>query len=296
MNKIKRTKEDWVVDIFVHGILLVVFFACLYPFYLSIVLSLNEGVDASAGGIYFWPRKFTLDNFSAFLRDKSWTDALLITVSRTVLGTFITVFVTTMVAYGLSIKDLVFRKIYIGLFVFAMYFHGGIIPYFIVLRSLGLLNNFAVYIIPGALSLFFVLVSISFFQSIPSEIAESARLDGAGELLIFLRIILRISTPLLATIAIFSAVGQWNSWFDTAFFAMGNKKIRTMGYMLMTVINKTIGRTNMSLDAASQAGSNVTSLSVQLAAMLIAVFPILTVYPFFQKYFISGLTLGSVKG
>jgi putative aldouronate transport system permease protein len=294
--RIKKTREDIVLDILTYTIISIVFLICIYPFYLSIVLALNEGKDAQYGGIYFWPRKWTLENFAQFVKDPAWMTALAITVLRTVVGTVITVFCTAVVAYGLSIRHLVFRKLYIGLVIFAMYFSGGIIPYFIVLRSLGLLNSFLVYIIPGAVNLFYVLVAISFFQSIPAELSESARLDGAGELTIFVRIILRVSTPLLATIAIFTAVGHWNSWFDTAFFALQNKSLRTMGYMLMTVINQSSSRVQISAEAASAAKTTVTNMSIQLAAMLIAVAPILVVYPFFQRYFISGLMLGSVKG
>jgi len=296
-NRIKRTREDWAVDIFVYAMAALIFFATFYPFYLSIVLAFNEGKDATYGGIYFWPRKFTLDNFMELIRDSAWGNALLITAARTVLGTIITVFFTCLVAYGLSGKDSLFRKFYMGMIIFAMYFSGGIIPYYMVLRTLHLTNNFLVYIIPSALNSFYLIVSISFFQDIPKELAESARIDGASEMSIFRKIILPISKPLLATIAIFTAVGQWNSWYDTAFFTQ-DKSLRTMGYLLMTIIN----RSNLSQSAAGDAyamtvaNSTITTVSVQLAAMIVAVAPILVIYPFFQRYIVSGLTLGSVKG
>ncbi len=291
-----RTAEDRLVDGFVYIFVTVIFLVTFYPFFLSVVLALNEGKDATYGGIYFWPRKFTTDNFAELLRDAAWGKAMLITVSRTVLGTGLTVFVTSLVAYGLSHKTLVGRKLYMTLFIFAMYFSGGVIPYYMVLRSLGLINKFLVYIIPGALNMFFVLVSISFFQEIPVELAESARLDGAGELRIFTRIILPIAKPLLATIAIFTAVGHWNSWYDSAFFTQ-DKALRTMAYQLMSVINKSsLANAAMDTYAATLQAETITNTSVQLAAMIVAVAPILAVYPFFQRYFISGLTIGSVKG
>jgi putative aldouronate transport system permease protein len=223
--------------------------------------------------------------------------ALLITVLRTVLGTAVTVFCTAVVSYGLSHNELKLRKVYLGLVIFAMYFSGGVIPYFMVLRTFGLINNFLVYIVPGAINLFYVIVAISFFQGIPKELGESARIDGASEMKIFLRIILQVSKPLLATIAIFTAVGHWNSWYDTAFFTQA-KSLRTMGYMLMSIINQNMstGATNAVSAAAMSANQTITNLSIQLAAMIIAVAPILVVYPYFQKYFITGLTLGSVKG
>lgn len=296
-NRIKRTREDWAVDIFVYVTAALIFLITFYPFYLSIVLAFNEGKDATYGGIYFWPRKFTLDNFAQLVGDTAWGNALLVTVARTVLGTIVTVLFTCLVAYGLSAKDLVFRKLYMGIIIFAMYFSGGIIPYYMVLRTLHLTNNFLVYIIPSALNTFYLIVSISFFQDIPKELVESARIDGAKELTIFRKIILPISKPLLATIAIFTAVGQWNSWYDTAFFTQ-DKGLRTMGYLLMTIIN----RSNLSQSAAGDAyamtvaNTTITTVSVQLAAMIVAVTPILLIYPFFQRYIVSGLTLGSVKG
>lgn len=296
-NHLRRTREDRIVDAVVYIICAVVFVITFYPFYLSIVLAFNEGKDATYGGIYFWPRKPTLENFAKLVSDSQWGHSLLVSAARTVVGTCFTVFMTTFVSYGLSHKNLVGRKVYMGLFIFAMYFSGGVIPYYMVLRELGLLNTFWVYVIPGMLSMFYVLVAISFFQDIPSELGESARLDGASEMKIFTGIVLPISKPLLATIAIFTAVGQWNSWYDTAFYTR-DKELRTMAYQLMSVINKSsLGQnSNMDAYAASLATENITNMSVQLAAMIVAVAPILAVYPFFQRYFVSGMTIGAVKG
>lgn len=296
-NKIRRTTEDKVVDTVVYLVCIIVFLVTFYPFWLSIVLAFNEGKDATYGGIYFWPRRFTLDNFEKMFSDIIWVKALGVSVARTVAGTILTVFMTTFVSYGLSHKNLIGRKVYMTLFIVAMYLSGGVIPYYMVLRQLHLINTFWVYIIPGMLSMFYVMVSISFFQDIPPELGESARLDGASELQIFLRIVLPISLPLLATIAIFTAVGHWNNWYDTAFFTQ-DKNLRTMAYQLMAVINKSsLGQnSNMDAYAASLANETVTNMSVQLAAMIVAVAPILVVYPFFQRYFVSGLTIGSVKG
>ena len=292
----RRTAEDRLVDTFVYVFISVIFVATFYPFFLSIVLAFNEGKDATYGGIYFWPRKFTVDNFAELIRDTAWGKAMLVTVSRTVVGTTLTVFVTSLVAYGLSYKNLAGRKLYMAMFIFAMYFSGGVIPYYMVLRTLGLVNRFLVYVIPGMLNMFFVLVSISFFQEIPAEVAESARLDGAKEMTIFTRIILPIAKPLLATIAIFTAVGHWNSWYDSAFFTQ-DKALRTMAYQLMSVINKSsLAYAAADNYAATLAAETITNTSVQLAAMIVAVAPILAVYPFFQRYFVSGLTIGSVKG
>jgi putative aldouronate transport system permease protein len=293
-HHIRRTGEDWAVDSTVHVLAVLIFIACSYPFYLAVILAFNEGKDAALGGIFFWPRKFTLENFTHLLEDPIWGKAILVTVSRTAIGTVVTTLFTAMVAYGLSDRTLVYRRVYMTMIIIAMYFSGGIIPYFAVLRSLHLINNFLVYIIPGMLNLFYVLVSISFFQGIPGELGESARIDGAGELKIFFKIILPVSLPLLATIAIFTAVGHWNSWFDAAFFTQ-NKDLRTVGYQLMAIINKSNTTMAANIQPEALAAMKTTTMSVQVAAMLVAVLPILVIYPFFQRYFISGLTLGSVK-
>ncbi|GHU99064.1 sugar ABC transporter permease [Spirochaetia bacterium] len=299
-TKVRLSGEDRFVNIVVAVVLALVFFCSLYPFYLAVVLSFNEGFDAQSGGIYFWPRKFSLENYTRLFSDREWFTAIFVSIARTVLGTSITVFFTVLVAYGLSRRDLVGRKVYFGIIIFAMYFSGGIIPYYAILKQLNLLNNFLVYIIPGALNIFYMLVSISFIQALPSELMDAARVDGAGEIKTLLSIVLPLSLPLLATIAIFVSVGQWNSWYDSAFFVTSKSKsyLHPLAYKLIEVVR----RANINTASAAGAGLDVasrvkaTSLSLQLAGMVVAVFPILAVYPFFQKYIVSGITLGGVKG
>jgi putative aldouronate transport system permease protein len=292
---IKKTPEDRVVDTVVYLFLVLVFFATAYPFYLSFVLSFNEGLDAARGGIYFWPRKFTLQNYRSFFTDEKWVRGFIVTSLRTFTGTVVTTLFTAMVAYGLSQEKLLGRKLYMGIAVFCLYFSGGLIPYYMTLKALGLLNKFLVYIIPQGLNLFYAIVAVSFFQSLPKELHESAAIDGGGELLIFSHIILPVSKPLLATIAIFTGVGHWSSWFDSAFFVQ-NRNLRTLGYLLMEVINRSnVSGSAMTMSMAS-ANTVVTPLAVQVTAMVITVFPIMVIYPFLQRYFITGLTVGSVKG
>jgi putative aldouronate transport system permease protein len=296
-SKIRSTTEDRIVDTVVYIVLAVVFFLSLYPFYLAVVLSFNEGLDAQSGKIYFWPRKFTLENYSQLFSDREWITAIFVSVARTVLGTSLTVFFTVLVAYGLSRRDLVGRKIYFNFIIFAMYFSGGIIPYYAILRQLNLLNNFFVYVVPGMLNIFYMLVSISFIQALPPEMEDAAKVDGAGELRILFSVVLPLSLPLLATIAIFTSVGHWNSWYDSAFFITSKNKayLHTLAYKLIEVVRRaTISTANSTVDTATKV--KATMLSRQLAAMVVAVFPILAVYPFFQKYIVSGITLGAVKG
>lgn len=290
----KKSGRDRGLDAVIAVIMITVIFASLYPFYLAIVMSFNEGIDAQRGGIYFWPRKFTLSNYASLFKDSAWARAFVVTLARTAVGTTLTVIFTMFVSYGLSHRELVFRKFYFSFFIFAMYFSGGVIPYYILLRSLHLLNTFWVYVVPGCLSLFYILVATSFFEDIPPALAESAKLDGAGQMTVFSRIILPLSKPLMATIAIFTSVAHWNSWYESAFF-VSNKELRTMAYLMIAIINQS-DTSKLGNDAAMASGAmSTTTLSIQLAAMVVAVFPILCVYPFFQRYFVTGMTVGAVK-
>lgn len=287
----KKSKEDWILDGFIYIFAIIILFITVYPFYYVLVLSFNEGMDATMGGIYWFARKFTLENYTQFFKDLTWLKALLITVLRTVIGTTLGVVFTTLVAYALSFKDLVGRKYYMTVVIFCMYFSGGIIPYYMVLKSIGLLDSFAVYVIPGMLSLFYITIGRTFFESIPSSLRESAKMDGASELTVFARIIAPISKPFMATLALFVGVGHWNNWYDTTFFVK-NADLRTLPYLLMVVINQS----TTSGDAqASLYASTTTSLSIQMAAMVVAVAPIICVYPFLQKYFVTGMMVGAVK-
>lgn len=287
----KRNVEDKVVDIVIYLLCAFVLFITIYPFYYILVISFNEGIDASLGGIYWLPRKFTLDNYTNFFSDLKWLKGLVISILRTLIGTGVGVLFTTLIAYGLSFKDLANRKLYMIFIIFSMYFSGGIIPYYTLLDTLNLINKFAVYIIPGAVNTFFLLVGISFFQEIPSSLRESAKIDGATELTVFRKIILPIGMPFVATCMLFIGVGHWNNWYDSAFF-MNNKNLKTLSFLMMQVINST--QVN-AVSAQHGASSATTTLSIQASAMIVSTIPIICAYPFLQKYFVSGMLVGSVK-
>ena len=211
INKIRKTKEDWAVDIVVYIIMAVVFLACLYPFYYSLVISFNEGIDASRGGIFFWPRKFTLENYQAVFKDENLLKAYGVTISRTLIGTVSSVLFTALFSYALAHKNLMGRRFYSMLLIISMYFGGGLIPYFILIKKIYLMNTFWVYIIPSLLSAFNAIIMMNFFRELPAELEESAKIDGANDVMIFFRIIFPISKPVLATIALFNGVGHWNA-------------------------------------------------------------------------------------
>ena len=214
----RKSAEDRIMDFVIYVLALIILFATVYPFYYVFILSFNEGVDASMGGIYWLPRKFTLSNYSKFFTDWKWVRALGITAARTILGTVLGVFFTTLVAYGISFKELIGRKWYMTFIIICMYFSGGVIPYYMVLKSLHLIDTFWVYIIPGMLNLFYITIGRTFFEGIPESLRESAKIDGASEFKIFRSIIMPISKPFMATMALFVGVGHWNNWYDSTFF------------------------------------------------------------------------------
>ena len=289
----KSSTEDKVIDTLIALFSIVFIFMTIYPFYYIIVVSFNEGVDASLGGLYWFPRKFTLENYKDFFNDIKWLKGLGISLSTTIIGTTVSVLFTVLVSYALSFKDLIHKKLYMTIIIICMYFSGGIIPYYTLLKQLGLVNNYLVYIIPGALNTFLILIGTNFFADIPGSLRESAKLDGAGEMTVFTKIILPISKPFLATCVLFIGVNKWNNWYDCTFFIQ-SKDLRNLAYLMMLVINST----QVSASAAA-AGVSVTSttttLSVQTAAMVVATVPILCIYPFLQKYFVTGMMVGSVK-
>ena len=289
-----RTWEDWSLDSFIMVVLTLIVFITLYPFYYILVITFNAGTDTTVGGMYLFPREFTIGNYIYFLEDPKWVSALGMSLLRTFVGTGLGVFFTGLVAYGLAKRELMFRKSYFFIIIFAMNFSGGLIAYYIVLKSLGLINTFGVYVIPGMLNLFFLLIAISFFREIPDELGESARMDGAGEFRIFARIIVPVSMPLIATMSLFLGSGHWNAWLDSAYFVQ-DEGLRTLTYRMMQVINQSMVPSGDAA-AAAMSRSKVTPFSIQATAMVVSIIPILGVYPFLQKHFVSGMMLGSVKG
>lgn len=293
-NKIKRTAEDRAISVFIFLVMTFVFIATAYPFWYSLILSFSEGNDALRGGIYFFPRTFTLVNYNAVFGISYIPSAFLMSVARTLLGTVVAVLFTGMFAFALSHRKLMFRKFYMTAMLITMYFSGGLIPSYALLQSLHLMNTFWVYIVPNLFSAFNAIMMINFFREIPDSLEEAAHIDGANDLTIFFRIILPCSKPLLATMALYSGVWHWNTWTDTAFYVT-DPSLRTLSYVLINLIKQTesaaqtlVGKVNVSTQAYN-------SLTLRPAAMIICILPIIMVYPFLQKYFVKGIMLGSVK-
>ncbi|KAA8745786.1 MULTISPECIES: carbohydrate ABC transporter permease [Paenibacillus] len=283
----------------------IIFMVCLmivtiYPFVNMIAVSFNNANDAIRGGIYLWPRVWTLDNYKYIFGESDIYHATLISALRTVIGTVVSVFCTAMLAYTVSRQEFVLRKFVTMFFVFTMYFSGGLIPGYLLIRDLGLIGSFWVYIIPGVIGVFNMIVIRSFIEGLPEGILESARIDGAGEFTTFIRVVLPLTIPAMATVSLFVAVGQWNSWFDVFLYNSSNKELSTLQYELMKILQtSTTSATSSASDAYQSAESNATAVtptSIRATMTIIASVPILMVYPFLQKYFVQGMTIGGVKG
>lgn len=292
--------SDRVFDIFKWIFLVLFMLATLYPILNTLAVAFNDGLDALRGGIYLWPRMFTLDNFKAVLAKQSLLNAAFISVARTVIATLSQLFLTSLLAYILSRKEFIFRTPVTLLFIFTMYLNAGMIPNYMWLNKIGLTNTFWVYILPGMISAFNLLVIRTYIHGIPESLVESAKIDGASHIRIFWSIILPLCKPVLATVALFIAVGQWNSWFDAMLYNGFNEKLSTLQYELMkllsSVTNQGANANDMQNAAQAGGGGMVTPTSVRAATTIVTALPIVCLYPFLQKYFISGLTIGGVKG
>jgi putative aldouronate transport system permease protein len=273
----------------------------LYPFLNTIAVSFNAGNDTIRGGIYLWPRAWTLQNYKAIFASGTIYDAFLISVARTVLSTILNIFLTTMLAYTLSRREYVFRQPITVIFVLTMYFSAGLIPGYFLIKDLNLINSFWVYIFPSMISAFNMIVIRTYIGTIPESLLESAKIDGAGDFRIFMKVVFPLCKPVLATIALFVAVGAWNSWFDAFIYTSSRQYLSTLQYELMKLLSSTMN-SNSNPNVAAGVGMDqnsaralVTPLSIRAAITVVASVPILLVYPFMQKYFVVGLNVGSVK-
>ncbi|GGF94902.1 carbohydrate ABC transporter permease [Paenibacillus abyssi] len=281
--------------------MIVLMIVTLYPFVNMIAVSLNNANDTVRGGIYLWPRMWTLDNYKYVLNEATIFHATMISVLRTVIGTLVSVFCTAMLAYTVSRQDYVLRKFVTLAFVLTMYFSGGLIPGYLLIRELGLTNSFWVYILPGIIGVFNMIIIRSFIEGLPDGVLESAKIDGAGDFTTFVRIVLPLTVPVLATVSLFVAVGQWNSWFDVFLYNSSNIDLSTLQYELQKILqtSNTAASAQNAADAfaGAQGGQAVVTPTALRATMtIVASLPIICVYPFLQKYFVKGLTLGGVKG
>ncbi|GIP58888.1 carbohydrate ABC transporter permease [Paenibacillus sp. FSL W8-0186] len=293
---VSRSPQDWIFNIIVYLLVSIITIITLYPFLNVLAISFNDSVDTVRGGVTIYPRKFTLENYKQIFSYSSLLTGFKISVYRTLAGTLAGLVSGSMVAYTLARTDFQGRKFVSTFLAITMYVSGGLIPGFILIKNLDMINTFAVYILPGLVSAFNIFVIRSFIDGLPFALQESAKIDGANDFTIYWRIILPLCKPALATVALFLAVGQWNSWFDTYLYNGSNDALTTLQYELMKVLQSTTTNAN------NMRGGNMTELmaqvspdSVKMAITIVATVPILVVYPFLQKYFVKGMTLGAVK-
>ena len=266
----------------------------LYPVLNTLAISLNDGTDALRGGIYLLPRKFTWKNYITVLQKDNLIMGAYITVARTVIGTALALFANAILAFIVSRKRFMFKKQLSLFWVITMYVNGGMIPTFLLFKTLHLTNSFWVYVIPGMFRAFNMLFIRTYMNGISDSLEESAQLDGAGYTTIFLKIISPLCKPVYATVALFVAVGQWNSWFDAMLYNRMSANLTTLQYELMKLLSSVTNQGN-SVEAMKNAAGSVTPTSVRAAATILTMLPIICLYPFLQRYFVTGLTIGGVK-
>lgn len=288
---------DRIFMILLYALMTIVGIATLYPFVNILAISLNASEDTVRGGIYLWPRVFTLDNYRTIFQYSNLLTAFGNSVLRTLLGTLAGLFSASLIAYSLSRKDFVARRFVSLALAFTLYFSGGLVPVYMLIRDLNLLNSFWVYILPGLVSAWNVFILRSYIDGLPYVLQESAKLDGANDLQIFAKVILPLCKPVLATIALFLAVGQWNAWFDTFLYNGGRTSLTTLQYELMKILQNTSasGGNSDAVHGGQELANRVSPESIRMSVTIVATVPILVVYPFLQNYFVKGLTLGAVK-
>jgi putative aldouronate transport system permease protein len=291
----KTSKGDVLLDVIKITFLTFVTVVTLYPFLNIIAISFNDAIDAVRGGIHLWPRQFSLASYQQIFNNRAFMNSIWVTVARTAIGTPISLLVCSAAAFAFSRKELFGRKWLSLLFIFTMYFSGGMIPTYMVIRSLGLLDNFWVFIWPMALNVYNIILIRSYIDSLPDSLIEAARIDGANDIRIYFTIVLPLIKPILLTVGLFVAVAHWNSWFD-AFLYTSSQQLKPMQSILVEILNQfqTGGSITQQMSQAA-AGRSITPDSIRMAATVVSTLPIIMVYPFISKFIVKGMLIGGVK-
>ncbi len=300
MEHIKKTWSQQLFDVFNFIFLSVFGFITFYPFWYVLIASFNNGRDFVKGGVYFWPRMFTLENYTKAFENTQITSAFSITIISTLASVVLGILVAALLAYAMHIRTIPGRTLIFMYFYIPTIIGGGMIPFYILLRDLGLTKNILIYILPGIFGFFnFVLLRLYFDSNLPSDLREAVAIDGAGHITTLFKIYLPLSMPMVATLALFIGVGKWNDWFTGAYY-VSNSKIHPAATLLRKILSEASaqqatkeGQENAQVLAQMQ---NITPQSLQMAFVMILTMPIIVVYPFLQKYFVKGIMVGSIKG
>lgn len=289
------------MEIICYIIFSIAAFLCLYPFYYILINTISANDISARGDVLFWPKQIHFHNYVSAFRIDGLLQAFKISLLRTSLGTALTVFASAFLGFMFTQEKMWLRKLWYRLIVATMYFNAGIIPWFLVMKQMHLTNNFWGYILPAVVSPFNLILTKTFVESVPRELQEAAEIDGAGILTIFFRIIIPVIKPIMATVAIFSAVSQWNAFQDTLLL-MTDTKLYPLQFVLYQYLNQasslaSLAQSNSSTQSlAAAAATTQTTTSVRMTITVIVVLPIMLVYPIFQKYFVKGIMIGAVKG
>ncbi len=306
MSGIKKTKRkvdpsDRVLSIITYVVYSLFAFVCAYPFYYIFINTISSNELSARGKITFLPKEIHFTNYVNVSHIPDLLNALKVSVLRTVIGTIFTVVIAAFLGYMFTRETMWKRKLWYRFVVATMYFNAGIIPWFITMKNLGLYNNFWVYILPTAVSPFYIVLCKTFVESIPKELTDAAEIDGAGTLRTFVSIILPVIKPILATVAIFSAVAQWNAFQDTLLLVT-ESKLYTLQFTLYQYINQAsslkslVNNASNGTSLAASLAHAATTTSIRMTVTIVVVFPIILVYPIFQKFFVKGIMIGAVKG
>ena len=284
-------------SVLIYAALSLLFIITFYPFWNIFVLSLNDATDSLRGGLMLWPRVFSIDSYKAVLSDTALLSSLRVTMLRTAVGVPLNLLAVTTLAYALSQRDLIGRRQINLLFVFTMYFSGGLIPTYMIVKWLGLIDNFLVYLLPGLYNVYWMILVRTYMEGIPYSMIESARIDGANDIQIFAKVVLPSCAPVVATIGLFSAIYHWNAWYDSYIYT-NKPALETLSNTLVKILNQY--QTGAMMTQAQQMAASakrlpVSSESIRMTVTMVTTIPIILVYPFVQKYFIKGMMLGSVK-
>jgi putative aldouronate transport system permease protein len=299
----ERRLRDRVGDVVIWTVLSVLAVVCLLPFLAVIARSLSGSVAVTTNQVTFWPVGFTVENYWYLTGDRHFLGAFAISVARVLAGVPLALLLIVITAYPLS-QDRVHmpgRTVFKVVMLVGLLFSGGLIPTYLAYKSLGLLNNFAVLVLPGALNIFLTIIVINFFRGLPQELSESAMLDGASHVDVLFRIFVPLSRPALATVTLFTAVAHWNAWFDGIIYLSRSNLWPLQSYLYDLVTSRNLNRLVEVERTGSRIGgvldfTQVTPEALQAAMIVLAALPIMLVYPFLQRYFVRGLTLGALKG
>ena len=282
--KLGRSREDRIINIVTAVLCILVLIVTVYPVYYCLIYSFNDGKDAAKQAIYFWPRKFSLENYKIVFQNKAIYPAFMMTMLRSIVGTVLAVFCMAMAAYALSKDNLKGRKVYMIMGVITLYFSAGVVQSYLLYREMRLLDSFWVYILPNIFQFYYIILFISFFRELPAALEESAQMDGAGYFTILFKII----------ISLFVGVWHWNDWFHPAFFIQ-NESLMTLPAVLMRAMSLAEAQQTLQKMIAVPSQSSTTMESVRYAMLIVSILPVTIIYPFVQKFFLKGMMLGAVK-